>query len=757
MATAGSAYTADGITDRPTYDYQPPAAFFAAGEPSGPDVFDIRDYGATADPAADNRPMIQSAIDAAHEAGGGIVYIPPGTWGIAAAADGYGSIHLLDNVFLKGAGMGDSVLRLVDGSNEDITGLVRSQWGTENANFGIADFTIDGNQANTTGAVDGFFTGPQPGSTLTDKDVYALRIEITEVSRYGFDPHEQTERLSITDSVAHNNGVDGFVLDFITDAEITGNESYGNGRHGFNFVTTSSDILLSDNVAHNNGGAGFVIQRGSEDIASPSGITLVGGAAYGNGREGVLVQMSDNVIITGMDIHGNGAQGVRIYGSSNVSVDGNDIHGNSQAADGGYSEVLISDYVDNVHGKTYPAEHNLVTDNTITSDGDIQSRYGIEERGGATGGNEFSGNDISGTARGPYSIQGAGSFLNVTGTADDDTLIGTATQDHVIGGEGHDTIEGKNGNDFLEGGLGDDTMAGGKHNDVLDGGDGNDAMRGDSGNDTLSGGDGDDTMSGNSGHDTLDGGTGNDTINGGTGDDLIAGGAGNDRLSGSSGADSLVGGEGADTLSGGSGDDVLSGGDGNDSLSGGSGDDIIIADAGDDHINGGSDFDTLDFSGITNGVDVDFAARTATGAGNDYVTSIEKVIGSDFNDVLSGAHTADVLVGGAGDDIIRGMGGADSMTGGTGADTFVWGAAKDVVDSCVWEGLDHITDFAVGRDVLDMRALADGRADALHVTDSANGITVSALIGGTYVDVVQLDGVHGLTANDMLAQGMLLA
>ena len=81
----GAEVTVDGITSRPDYAYSPPKAFFDAptGQPpSGPDVYNVLDYGAKADPTFNNRDAIQNAIDAAHDAGGGLIYIPPGTYGI---------------------------------------------------------------------------------------------------------------------------------------------------------------------------------------------------------------------------------------------------------------------------------------------------------------------------------------------------------------------------------------------------------------------------------------------------------------------------------------------------------------------------------------------------------------------------------------------------------------------------------------------------------------------------------------------------
>ncbi len=61
----------------------------------------------------------------------------------------------------------------------------------------------------------------------------------------------------------------------------------------------------------------------------------------------------------------------------------------------------------------------------------------------------------------------------------------------------------------------------------------------------------------------------------------------------------------------------------------------------------------------------------------------------------------DRLDGGAGDDVLIGMGGNDTLTGGAGRDTFVFSVAR------ADEGRDRITDFELGRDVLELTDLVD--------------------------------------------------
>ena len=136
----------------------------------------------------------------------------------------------------------------------------------------------------------------------------------------------------------------------------------------------------------------------------------------------------------------------------------------------------------------------------------------------------------------------------------------------------------------------------------------------------------------------------------------------------------LAGDTGDDTLTGGNNDDVLWGGFGTNHLNGRGGNDwFITGDPGSDAINesniidgGGGKHDTVDYSGATAAVTVDFGHNFGfVGGHNDTITGVEDAIGSIYNDVmtgdsgnntLSGGLGADILIGGAGSDILDGRG-----------------------------------------------------------------------------------------------------
>ena len=138
-----------------------------------------------------------------------------------------------------------------------------------------------------------------------------------------------------------------------------------------------------------------------------------------------------------------------------------------------------------------------------------------------------------------------------------ETLEGTDDGgDTLDGGPGNDILNGQGGNDRLIGGLGDDDLYGGKGHDVLNGDDGDDDLYGGEGHDRLNGGLGNDTLAGDAGNDFLIGSDGADNLIGGAGNDWLYGDQG---YNGEDGADKIWGGPGHDFMDGGWGANTMYG------------------------------------------------------------------------------------------------------------------------------------------------------------------------------------------------------
>ena len=190
------------------------------------------------------------------------------------------------------------------------------------------------------------------------------------------------------------------------------------------------------------------------------------------------------------------------------------------------------------------------------------------------------------------------------------------------------------------------------------------------------------------------------------GDDALTGDGGDNVIDGGPGNDQIYGQDGNDHLIGGTGNDTLMGGDGDDVLEGGDGDDMLNGWAGADQLSGGAGHDML--------------------------------FGSSGNDVLSGGD------------------GNDSLSGGADADCFVF----DVAD----QGIDTVTDFGVGGDVLVFTGLVGYTAgrEAEYVSLVQNGSSTTVLVdadgaanGSVFDPVAVLTGVTGASLTALVSAGQI--
>ena len=245
----------------------------------------------------------------------------------------------------------------------------------------------------------------------------------------------------------------------------------------------------------------------------------------------------------------------------------------------------------------------------------------------------------------------------------------------VRAGAGNDTVRAGAGPDLLYGEDGDDSLYGGSGNDTLLGGPGNDLLDGEAGIDTASYSDATTAVFANlSGVSRIFSSTTLDSNRAtGWGDDTLAS---IENLIGSDNNDTLIGSSDNNRLEGGKGDDWIEGGDGTDTLLGGEGNDTLLGGAGPDSLDGGAGNDTASYDGASAAVAVSLTTGrgTAGDALSDTLTSIENLIGSSYNDTLTGNAVANKIEGGVGDDFLVGMGGGDTLDGGAGVDTvsYAW-------------------------------------------------------------------------------------
>jgi Ca2+-binding RTX toxin-like protein len=274
----------------------------------------------------------------------------------------------------------------------------------------------------------------------------------------------------------------------------------------------------------------------------------------------------------------------------------------------------------------------------------------------------------------------------INGTANNDTLTGTASADTINGLAGNDVITGGASTDSMNGGEGSDLYiiaAASEHTaaEIADNGaSGTDEVRFTSAtaNETLT------LYATDTGIEQAVNGTGTATAAVTTGTTVL-----NVNAAALSYGLTLIGNAGANTLTGGSGNDTLQGGAGNDTLVGGAGVDIA------------------DYTTATTAITLSLALTTAQntgGAGSDTLSGIEGLSGGTAADRLTGNDSDNLLWGKAGNDTLIGAGGADQLRGGDGLDTLTGGAGADwfIFDTAAnaTTNKDTITDFTSGTDKL---------------------------------------------------------
>ena len=184
------------------------------------------------------------------------------------------------------------------------------------------------------------------------------------------------------------------------------------------------------------------------------------------------------------------------------------------------------------------------------------------------------------------------------------------------------------------------------------------------------------------------------TLNGGSDSLIVRGTANADTF--------VVGAAGINVNDDDDGDDItfssaaltLAGLGGNDTLTGDTEDDMLIGGIGDDVYTGGGGTDTADLSGAASPLNVDLLAGTASGDGSDTLATVENVIGSPGNDVLTGDGQANGLQGASGNDTLAGGGGNDDLQGGPGVDTAAFSSAVNaslLAGSATGEGTDTLS------------------------------------------------------------------
>lgn len=177
--------------------------------------------------------------------------------------------------------------------------------------------------------------------------------------------------------------------------------------------------------------------------------------------------------------------------------------------------------------------------------------------------------------------------------------------------------------------------------------------------------------------------------------------------------------------------------------------DELTGKLGNDVLIGGGGFGFIDFAhydGATAAVTVNLAAGTSSGGdGNDTLSGIEGVTGSNFSDTLVGDANDNTLIGNKGNDSLLGGDGNDTLRGGLGSDILTGGDGWGV-DSADYSD----TNSAVTVNLVTSTASGGGGSDILNGIESVIGSNFNDTLVGGNADSNTLFGGNG---NDTLLGG----
>jgi Ca2+-binding RTX toxin-like protein len=242
---------------------------------------------------------------------------------------------------------------------------------------------------------------------------------------------------------------------------------------------------------------------------------------------------------------------------------------------------------------------------------------------------------------------------------------------------------------------------------------------------------------------TIIGTNGADVLQGTNKADVIVGLGGNDTIKGLGGHDRICGGSGNDKLYGGSGYDIVQGDVGNDQLFSQGGSDDLWGGAGNDTLNGsGPGFVWAFFISAPSGVVADLTAGQATGEGTDTLIHIEGLVGSYYDDTLTGDEAENQLMGLGGNDAIDGGGGLQDEA------IYWWATGPVTVDltagTATGDGTDTLTGIEwIGGGAFDDTISGDANPNTLF--GNGGNDTLSGLDGD--------DHVYGGDGNDTIDAG----
>lgn len=333
-----------------------------------PTVYNIRSFGARGDGVTDDGPALRAALSAIQSAGGGMLYLPAGTYYCSTASNPEDSNYpacgfIPGNTLIRGEGSGKTVIRLANNSPDRSRVLINWHIATGgDEQIRLEDLTLDGNAPNQTMTAG---TAGYGFTLMRTRNVYCSRVKFVGV--YGTTNSGGGEGFHATFDLSTNgvfeacecsggtNTATGFSANQSTNIVYVAciGRNMGAG-HGFT-IYDCAGVRYDNCIAYQNGTAGFNAEN-SVDVrytACRSGGAIVdngswpysAGQLIGNTGNGFTINNTVNVTLSGCLSNRNGSNGLQILsvasGAGVIQVIGGEFSNNGvDGISGGFSDVL---------------------------------------------------------------------------------------------------------------------------------------------------------------------------------------------------------------------------------------------------------------------------------------------------------------------------------------------------------------------------------------------------------------------------------
>lgn len=336
--------------------------------------YNVLDFGVTT-LADDNTQAFQNAIDTIAENGGGILWVPKGTYKFdkSSSTSGYGgnaqnNVYLKNNVSIIGESLKGTVLKLI-GDTQTGCSLFGSFNGNDNSLTGAtySNFTVDLSEltmATYTHKAKAFYVHGIKDCVFRD-----LRLISTPSTSLGIDMLDNVVMDSIYVYQGGKNWTNG-----------------GNGGAGIGIGTglwENENYIIRNCICDDCGHFGIFLEdqgifSSGKDRNYPKG-QIISNNIVRNGRNyGIGVRGGKNVVITGNNVYEN-VGGIYVdYGAKNVLISNNLIEGSTDAGFNYGNEDST------VNGASYKCENIAVISNAF-----IENNIGIKHSTEPTNRNEL--------------------------------------------------------------------------------------------------------------------------------------------------------------------------------------------------------------------------------------------------------------------------------------------------------------------------------------------------------------------------------